>query len=118
MLTSAALDSLQAVYDPGLKDFLLKVPHHGSANGPEPEEETAKKPVSTLILSALIVPEAKVADGLSIQTITVSWQAIIKYLEKNWDHAHEIPVPVGNSILLATDIESGDAPALCERSVA
>jgi len=28
------------------------------------------------------------------------------------------PVSVGNSILLATDIESGDAPALCERSVA
>ena len=27
-------------------------------------------------------------------------------------------VPVGNLILLATDIESGDAPALCERSVA
>ena len=27
-------------------------------------------------------------------------------------------VLVGNSILLATDIESGDAPALCERSVA
>jgi hypothetical protein len=27
-------------------------------------------------------------------------------------------VPVGNSILLATAIESGDAPALCERSVA
>ena len=29
-----------------------------------------------------------------------------------------LPVPVGNSILLATDIESGDAPALCERFVA
>ena len=28
------------------------------------------------------------------------------------------PVPVGNSILLSTDIESGDAPALCQRSVA
>jgi hypothetical protein len=28
------------------------------------------------------------------------------------------PVPVGNSILLATDIESGDAVALCQRSVA
>jgi hypothetical protein len=27
-------------------------------------------------------------------------------------------VPVGNSISLATDIESGDAPALCERFVA
>ena len=27
-------------------------------------------------------------------------------------------VPVGNSILLATDIELGDAPALCERFVA
>jgi hypothetical protein len=27
-------------------------------------------------------------------------------------------VPVGNSILQATDIESGDAPALCERFVA
>jgi hypothetical protein len=27
-------------------------------------------------------------------------------------------VLVGNSIFLATDIESGDAPALCERSVA
>jgi hypothetical protein len=27
------------------------------------------------------------------------------------------PVPVGNSILLATDIESGDAAALCQRSV-
>ena len=32
--------------------------------------------------------------------------------------AAEALVPVGNSILLATDIESGDAPALCERSVA
>jgi hypothetical protein len=31
---------------------------------------------------------------------------------------YELPVPVGNSILLATDIESGDAPALCERFVA
>jgi hypothetical protein len=30
----------------------------------------------------------------------------------------ETGVPVGNSILLATDIESGDAPALCQRSVA
>jgi hypothetical protein len=29
-----------------------------------------------------------------------------------------VPVPVGNSILLATEIESGDAPALCERFVA
>jgi hypothetical protein len=28
------------------------------------------------------------------------------------------PVPVGNSIFLTTDIESGDAPALCERFVA
>ena len=28
------------------------------------------------------------------------------------------PVPVGNSILLATDIELGNAPALCERIVA
>jgi hypothetical protein len=28
-----------------------------------------------------------------------------------------LAVPVGNSILLATDIESGDAPALCERFV-
>jgi hypothetical protein len=27
-------------------------------------------------------------------------------------------VPVGNSILLATDIESGDAPASCERFIA
>jgi hypothetical protein len=30
----------------------------------------------------------------------------------------KLAVPVGNSILLATDIESGDAPALCERFVA
>jgi hypothetical protein len=29
-----------------------------------------------------------------------------------------VVVPIGNSILLATDIESGDAPALCERFVA
>jgi restriction system protein len=86
-----ALDGLVGVYDPGLKDFILKVPHHGSVNKVEPEQEPTEKPVSTLILSALIVPEAKVADGLSIQTITVSWQAIVKYLEKNWDHAHEIP---------------------------
>jgi hypothetical protein len=28
------------------------------------------------------------------------------------------PAPVGNSILLATDFESGDAAALCQRSVA
>ena len=30
----------------------------------------------------------------------------------------EAVVPVGNSILLATDVESGDAPALCQRFVA
>jgi HJR/Mrr/RecB family endonuclease len=49
------------------------------------------KPLSTLVLSALILPEAKVADGMSIQTITVSWQEIVKHLEKNWDTAYEIP---------------------------
>ena len=39
----------------------------------------------------------------------------------NWFPPESLPepaVPVGNSILLATAIESGDAPALCERSVA
>jgi hypothetical protein len=30
----------------------------------------------------------------------------------------DLVVPIGNSILLATDIESGDAPVLCERFVA
>jgi restriction system protein len=49
------------------------------------------EPLPTLILSAMIVPEAKVADGLSIQTITVSWQEIVKRLEKSWTTAHEIP---------------------------
>ena len=37
---------------------------------------------------------------------------------KTSEPAATTAVPVGNSILLATDIESGDAPALCERSVA
>jgi hypothetical protein len=35
-----------------------------------------------------------------------------------YNRAETLVVPVGNSILLATDIESGDAPALCQRSVA
>jgi hypothetical protein len=30
----------------------------------------------------------------------------------------QTPIPVGNSILLATDVESGDAPPPCERFVA
>jgi hypothetical protein len=41
---------------------------------------------------------------------------------EGWKRAGCLPlvsgVPVGNLILLATDIESGDAPALCERFVA
>jgi restriction system protein len=117
LLTSGALDSLQGMYDPGLKQFLLKVPHHGSLNITEPEEEVAEKPVSTLVLSALIVPEAKVADGLSIQTITVSWQAIVRYLEKNWDHAHEIPPDKWEEIIAgAFKAEGYDEVILTPRS--
>ena len=37
---------------------------------------------------------------------------------KSLGHRCDVVVPVGNSNLLATDIESGDAPALCQRSVA
>jgi hypothetical protein len=39
-------------------------------------------------------------------------------VNKRLELAPPMAVPVGNSILLATDIESGDAPALCERSIA
>jgi restriction system protein len=90
LIYSGAVDSLQGVYDPAASE-ILRVPHHGTSDPFEPEAEAPKETVSTLVLSALIVPEAKVAEGLSIQMITVSWQAIVKYLEKNWAHAHEIP---------------------------
>jgi two-component sensor histidine kinase len=41
---------------------------------------------------------------------------LLNWKEKNGPPV--TPVPVGNSLLLATDIESGDAPPLCERFVA
>ena len=43
---------------------------------------------------------------------------ILIHSERKGPEAVVIDCPVGNSILLATDIESGDAPALCERFVA
>ncbi|WKA31343.1 restriction endonuclease [Bradyrhizobium roseum] len=117
LLTTGVLDGLQGVYDPGLREFLLKVPHHGSASTIEPEAEAAEKPVSTLVMSALIVPESTVADGLSIQTITLSWQAIVKHLEKNWDHAHEIPPEKWEEIIAgAFKAEGYDEVILTPRS--
>ena len=43
---------------------------------------------------------------------------IARALKRSPGATSVMAVPVGNSILLATDIESGDAPALCERFVA
>lgn len=111
------IDNFEGLYDSGLKEFLLKVPHHGSARAVDLEVEAAEKPVSTLIVSALIVPEATVADGLSIQTITLSWQAIVKHLEKNWDHAHEIPPEKWEEIIAgAFKAEGYDEVILTPRS--
>jgi hypothetical protein len=47
-----------------------------------------------------------------------NWQNRPRGYAETKTELREMLVPVGNSILLATDIESGDAPALCERSVA
>lgn len=74
-------------------------------------------PISTLILSAIIVPEAKVADGLSIQTITVSWQEIVKHLERNWTTAHEIPAEKWEEIIAGAFKKEGyDEVILTHRS--
>jgi sulfonate transport system substrate-binding protein len=92
--------------------------------------------ISTIaVIAAAAVASATVAKARISDTIRVRYQksstlmAILKAngeLEKaltplgirvSW-HEFTSPVPVGNSILLATDIESGDALALCERSVA
>jgi restriction system protein len=89
------LDSaIKGVFDPRLK--VLHFTGHGLMEGSDlllefPPLAAPAKPISTLIISALIEPDAKVADGLSIQAITISWQEIVKHLERNWDHAHEIP---------------------------
>jgi hypothetical protein len=50
----------------------------------------------------------------------VAGEAVVKspiHKKVKIDHTL-VPVSVGNSILPATDIESGNAPALCERIVA
>ena len=46
-----------------------------------------------------------------------NWQNRPRGYAETKTELREMLVPVGNSILLATDIESGDAPALCERCV-
>jgi hypothetical protein len=43
---------------------------------------------------------------------------ISPFKSKSRLEAENAVVPIGNSILLATDIESRDAPAICERFVA
>ena len=57
-------------------------------------------------------PRQSAVVGFIIAAVFVGICLILLWL------ASDFPVPVGNSILLATDIESGDAPALCERFVA
>lgn len=79
--------------------------------------EKKPKPISTLVVSALIIPEAKVADGLSIQTITISWQEIVKHLEKNWDVAHKIPPEKWEEIIAGAFKKEGyDEVVLTPRS--
>jgi hypothetical protein len=77
------------------------------------------------VLHAVVDEVTKLIEGVngdfnkSIDVCDAKIKAAIATCERaSAEMRSNVPVPVGNSILLATDIESGDAPALCERFVA
>jgi restriction system protein len=55
------------------------------------EARIAARPVPSLTLASLIVPEAKVSTGILIASASVVWDSIVKELGSNWDVAYEIP---------------------------
>jgi hypothetical protein len=70
-------------------------------------------------MSAMLTLDVSYEAHQAAMAFSSSWAAMFRlWGTKLRDRCIVEGVPVGNSILLATDIESGDAPALCERSVA
>src|SRR4029077_16996342 len=69
-------------------------------------------------LTAIVERRGKPGSIVSDNGTEFTCNAMLAWCRDSEIDWHFIAVPVGNSVLLATDIESGDAPALCERSVA
>ena len=88
----------KAGYLSGLLGEPLKLHGHGHAdlktenpllwdttNEPEP------RPLPTLVVSSVIIPERTVTDGLVVLSETVIWREIVKHLERDWNNAFNIP---------------------------
>jgi hypothetical protein len=87
----------------------------------KPKETLGSRPSESRSLSeryAELLELREMNDAFSrVFTIEVDGRPTLAFEASRTREATAV-VPVGNSILLATDIESDDAPALCERSVA
>lgn len=73
------------------------------------------KPV--LSVSAVILPEKTVAEGLLIKSTSIAWAAIIDELERDWTKAYEIDPRVWEEIIAGAYSEAGfDEVILTPRS--
>jgi hypothetical protein len=52
-------------------------------------DELAKRPA--LVLTGIIIPEGRTADGMLIKSTSAVWDEIVKALGANWSVAPEIP---------------------------
>jgi restriction system protein len=59
---------------------------------PRPTSEPPSiTPLSTLVISKLIIPEKKLEDGLVVLSTGIEWDEILKHLDRDWENAFKIP---------------------------
>lgn len=81
------------------------------------DDVLAQSDKPTLSVSAVIVPEKKVAEGLLIKSTSVAWAAIIDELEKDWTKAYQIDSRVWEEIIAGAYSQAGfDEVILTPRS--
>lgn len=81
------------------------------------DEVVATPDKPALSVSAVIVPEKKVTEGLLIKSTSVAWAAIIEELEKDWTKAYEIDPRMWEEIIAGAYSKAGfDEVILTPRS--
>jgi NAD(P)-dependent dehydrogenase (short-subunit alcohol dehydrogenase family) len=128
-IVSRSRERIEAAADTLRSDGVDVTPHAGDVRDATAmqaimtEVADAKGPIDIVVSGAagnFFVPAAKMSPNAFKTVIDIDLIGTFNVLSAAYPHLKRprAVVPVGNSILLATDIESGDAPALCERSVA
>lgn len=70
-----------------------------------------------LRVSAVIIPERKIAEGLLVKSASVVWGAVVSQLEKDWEEAYEISPHMWEEIVAGAYSKAGfDEVILTPRS--